>query len=244
MPLSHDQMELSPDALAVADGYCPLHRGIHAFEIVRPRVDTKMDPASLPNGKLSTHILRSPFACAVQRPVDIQQIESTTVAERWHERLEVEKLIKSDSSLVSVETRTALLIESLIALNSALEIPVDRMNRSIAKHSLFAVGAFSFFFAGLLATHFSVFTYASVLSLTVALLTPFVSKNVFSRRWRNSVIALVPSALAPLALTREQVNGAIRAMTPAPQRLKRRKTLQKILELAETPTPDRPLTPR
>ncbi len=234
MSLSQDELDLSPDALAVAYDYCPIHRGLHAFEVVRPRLGAQSNDVRLPTGEVASHYLRSPLACATERPVDMHQVEATEASDRWSERLEVEEMIRNDASLVPVDTRLALLSETLVAFDSALEIPVDRMNRSIAKHLLYAVGAFATFFAGLLVTHFSIFTYASVLALTVALVTPFISKHVFSRRWRNSVMALVPSALGPLAVSSEQIESAVQRITPIPVRVSKRRTRRQIISLAST----------
>ncbi|MEZ5342785.1 MAG: hypothetical protein R2706_15480 [Acidimicrobiales bacterium] len=224
--------ERSPDAIGVADGYCPIHRGVHVFEIIATHAGTRLEHARLPNGVTATHGLRSPLACAVQRPVDLRTIEATTAGDRWKARLDTEALLREDPTSVPLEERLRLLRETAVELDLALVPPADKANRVIARHLGAAIGIFVLLFGLLVTTHVGFFAYVSVLSLVVCVLVPFVSKGLFARTWRRNVLELVPGAIGPLGLTTSQVKTEIVGARPKLRRLARRRTLQRILRAA------------
>ena len=236
-------IELSPDALAVADSYCPIHRGLHAFELVLNHAGTQLQGATLPTGEVATHGLRSPFPCSVQQPVDLHRLESETAQERWRDTLSLENALATDPESVATETRLQLLTETLVALNNAFAVPSDRVNRLIAKHLAFAVGAFAACFIGLVTLHWILFAYLSVLCLVGAIFTPFVSNRCFTRRWRQSVLALAPPALAPLGVTPEQIRDQLDAASPPLRRLHRPRNLDTILTALAAEPDARPSLP-
>lgn len=128
------------DKIETYRDYCPLHVGIHEFDLEQVRVANRLYGVAIGKGKASGFVGRSPLICGVRRSVDPVELATHSAESRWATRLSLDEELRRKPLGVPLETRVALLHEILLSLTVASVIPDPVRNRAALKPALIGAG--------------------------------------------------------------------------------------------------------
>ncbi len=203
--------------------YCPVHRGLHTFELQQIRTKTHLYFVSLGKSKNEGFVGVGKDICRFARHVDPSQIQSIPAEERWAQRLEVERMIKTNPTSLPVETRVALFHESVSALELARQdFPDAEGNRAVRQVLLPSAGVFALTIL-MAVVGIPGYGWPMSFSILAMLLGSLVARAVAEFRYKRNVLAtLAPLAIQPLALDPVTIKAELKVAKKAGSEITRR----------------------
>lgn len=183
------------------EDYCPIHRGLHAFE--QQQVRSQSHVYGIGYGKTQAEQIAIGMSdCRYVRPIEPAAIESAPANVRWQRRLATEQNLRMNPASVPETERIGLFHESIAALESAYPVPEDVVSRAMRKVAIPAFTVFAFFIVlGVIGITWNVVGWLAFATLALGLPGIVIANQVADSRHKREVFSpLATNALTPLAL--------------------------------------------